>query len=70
MPPISSDDWVKVQDLVSELQARVKKLENKLAESSGAAPKSASEEVRMILMGPPGAGTFNVEIRVIKQMQC
>jgi hypothetical protein len=56
-PPLSSDE---LHELVQKLDTRVKQLEEKLREASGGAPKPAgdAEGVRMILMGPPGAGTF------------
>jgi adenylate kinase len=54
MAPTSED----LHELVAKLESRVKDLEQKLFESHGGAPKPAvdSEGVRMILMGPPGAG--------------
>lgn len=49
-----------LHEMVSKLEARVKELEQKLHESQGGAPKSAIDGrgVRMILMGPPGAGMY------------
>lgn len=54
MAPTSED----LHELVNRLEARVKQLEEKLHEAAGGAPKPVgdSKGVRMILMGPPGAG--------------
>ena len=54
MAPTSDE----LHDLVAKLEARVKQLEQKLLESAGGAPKPAGDgqSIRMILMGPPGAG--------------
>lgn len=54
MAPVTED----LHELVNKLEARVKQLEDKLHQATGGAPKPAvdSNGVRMILMGPPGAG--------------
>jgi hypothetical protein len=54
MAPTSDE----LHDLVAKLEARVKHLEQKLLESSGGAPRPTGDEqsIRMILIGPPGAG--------------
>jgi adenylate kinase len=57
MPPIRDDTVQSLQDLVQKLESRVKELEDKLHHVSGGPKPSASEGVRMVLMGPPGAGT-------------
>ena len=55
MAPTSDD----LHDLVNRLEARVKQLEDKLHEAAGGPPKPAgdSKGVRMVLIGPPGAGS-------------
>ena len=60
MPPIGDETVKQLQDLVSKLEARVEQLESKLQQTGGDtevnATKTPSESLRMILMGPPGAG--------------
>lgn len=55
MAPIGEKDVQGLTDLVHKLELRVKELEDKLTHASGG-PKPATDGVRMILMGPPGAG--------------
>lgn len=57
MAPTSED----LHDLVSKLEARVQQLEAKLKETTGGAKSSPSADgsIRMILMGPPGAGMLS-----------
>ena len=54
MSPVTED----IHDLVAKLEQRVKDLESRLHLASGGASKPAgvADGVRMILMGPPGAG--------------
>lgn len=61
MAPIGDETARALQDLVQKLDQRVKELESKVENLQGGSskPKSVGEEVRMILMGPPGAGTFS-----------
>jgi len=57
MAPFTDQTLAGIQDLVNKLEARVNELETKLAKAGGdVSPRSTSEQVRMILMGPPGAG--------------
>lgn len=55
MAPITEN----IHDLVAKLEQRVKDLEERLHLASGGAPKAinTADGIRMILMGPPGAGT-------------
>ena len=60
MAPIKDETVEALRDTIHQLESRVQQLEAKLGSSSGNAtsrgPRSISDSVRMILMGPPGAG--------------
>lgn len=47
-----------LRDLVRKLESRVEQLEAKLEQTTGSPPrpKPPTKGIRMILMGPPGAG--------------
>lgn len=73
MAPIG-DDTQTLKDLVHKLESRVKQLEDKLTHAQSGTKPAAAEGVRMILMGPPGAGMLGnlcfpssivVELRLI-----
>lgn len=50
------DDEVKrLQGVIDSLEGRVKALEHR--QFGGSAPKTTTEELRMLLIGPPGAGS-------------
>lgn len=51
------EDVLGLKDLVSKLQERIRKIEQSLT-GDVSEPKSGPGELRMILMGPPGAGLF------------
>jgi adenylate kinase len=53
MPPIGDSTLQGLQEMVQKLEQRVQELEGRLA---GGPSKTAEGSVRMILMGPPGAG--------------
>lgn len=55
MAPITDTTISDLKDLVHKLEARVHQLEHRLGEG-GNKPKTHSESMRMILIGPPGAG--------------
>jgi adenylate kinase len=57
MAPIRDDAVQSLQELVDKLESRVKQLEDKLHDAAGSPKSSSAGEVRMVLMGPPGAGT-------------
>ena len=57
MAPIGDDAVKSLQDLVNKLESRVKELEDRIQHASGGTKHTANEGIRMILMGPPGAGT-------------
>jgi adenylate kinase len=56
MAPIGDDTVKSLQDLVNKLETRVKELEDKLGHAAAGTKHTTPEGVRMILMGPPGAG--------------
>jgi adenylate kinase len=56
MAPIGDDTVQALQELVNKLESRVKQLEDKLQHASSGTAFSPTDGVRMILMGPPGAG--------------
>lgn len=49
------DELKQLKSLVSNLESRIKNLE-----SPGSGAGSTADEVRMILIGPPGAGTLSL----------
>lgn len=54
MAPITDEIMSGLKDTIGKLEARVVDLENRL--SGDSKPKSVTEQMRIILMGPPGAG--------------
>ena len=60
MAPVAGNTVEALTDLVHKLESRVQQLEAKLGESgkssSSSAEPTSNESIRMILMGPPGAG--------------
>ena len=62
MAPIRDETVDALRDLINKLESRVEQLEAKLHSTGGEAPsrktKSSGGSIRMILMGPPGAGTY------------
>ncbi len=63
MAPIKEDTVDALKDLVHKLESRVEQLEAKLqnAEGGPVAPRSKSntDSIRIVLMGPPGAGMIS-----------
>jgi len=55
MAPITDDKVSDLKDLVHKLETRVHELERRL-EGGGSSKPSTSDAMRMILIGPPGAG--------------
>lgn len=58
MAPIRDETIDGLRDLVSKLESRVEQLEAKLEQTVGSPRRTISpvSGIRMILMGPPGAG--------------
>ncbi|KKK21396.1 hypothetical protein P175DRAFT_0557610 [Aspergillus ochraceoroseus IBT 24754] len=54
MAPITDETISGLKATIGKLEARIEDLEGRL--SSGSKPKSVAEHMRLILMGPPGAG--------------
>lgn len=72
MAPIRDETVDALKDLVHKLEARVEQLESKLHQGSpnSAAPRSSAGDLRLILIGPPGAGKFLlVPYRSLEQSQ-
>jgi len=57
MAPIGDDAVQSLHELVNKLESRVRELEDKLSHAQAGTKHTPPEGVRMILMGPPGAGT-------------
>ena len=63
MAPIKDETVDALRDLVNKLEARVEQLEAKVRQHDGSAPTrpaKSTESIRMILMGPPGAGKYYI----------
>lgn len=54
MAPITDETISGLKDTIHKLESRVVDLESRLV--NGDKPKSLTEQMRIILMGPPGAG--------------
>jgi hypothetical protein len=67
MAPITDSTVSDLKDLVHKLEARVHQLETRLGDG-GKKPKSPSDSMRMILIGPPGAGEPRYPRTLILQM--
>lgn len=58
MAPTKDDVVDSLKSIIHDLEARVIQLEQKLVHGESSKPKSVAESMRMVLMGPPGAGMF------------
>jgi adenylate kinase len=54
MAPITEEVVHGLKDMIEKLENRVQELEGRLGGESK--PKSIAEQMRIVLMGPPGAG--------------
>lgn len=50
------DELKQLKDVIGNLDSRIKSLEQR---ATGSAAPSSTEEIRMLLIGPPGAGALN-----------
>jgi hypothetical protein len=57
MAPITQETVDGLKDIIHKLESRVADLESRLTGNDSKSP-SISEQVRIILMGPPGAGAW------------
>lgn len=60
MAPITDDMVQSLHDTIAKLESRVRQLEGRLGGGEGGSSRapSSGQSVRMILMGPPGAGEW------------
>lgn len=63
MAPITEEVVSGLKDTIGKLEARIEDLEGRL--TNGNKPKSIAEQMRIILMGPPGAGTEPARIPIM-----
>ncbi|KAJ4306832.1 adenylate kinase [Collariella sp. IMI 366227] len=61
------DEVKRLQGTISSLESRVKALETR---QLGGAPKKTAEEIRMILIGPPGAGKGTQGPKIKEKFNC
>lgn len=65
MAPITETTVSDLKDLVHKLEARVHHLESRY-ESGGKTSQSTAESMRMILIGPPGAGVLHDRVALFR----
>ena len=57
MAPTKDETIDGLKDIIGKLESRVAQLEDRLVH--GDKPKTVTEHMRMVLMGPPGAGLLH-----------
>lgn len=66
MAPIDEGTVDGLKDMVQKLERRIRTLEDKI-EGREKTSTSVADQMRMILIGPPGAGTCSI---FVSQMPC
>ena len=56
-----SDELAYLKSLVEQLNDKIKQIESR-GKAPAAKEKTPAEQLRMILVGPPGAGTFYIPL--------
>ena len=63
MAPITEETVNGLKSVIDKLESRVEDLEYRLTHG-GEKPKSPAEQMRLILMGPPGAGMLLLSLSI------
>ena len=63
MAPMQHETVDSLKGMVAELETRVAQLERRLHGDNRSKPKCGTESLRMILMGPPGAGMLSLPVQ-------
>ena len=58
MAPITEQHVDSLKDHIHKLESRIYELEQRMAGGGSSSKDSKSEAMRLILIGPPGAGKF------------
>lgn len=66
MAPITDDIVSDLKASVKRLEARVVELESQFSGNAPSAGSGAQDTMRMVIMGPPGAGEFLWAVPILK----